>query len=221
MNSKIKKKLFHLRVTKILLTADAADAKLYKKCVSKGANRIARVIEEDDELFEHPSSVIYLLHLFSNSLKILLRQSPGQFPEAEDSDRSSSWSRQGSSKEELKCLTKSIIQLFNRSKCTRESLESTEDKIRQLIDLRAHEVNEKYQLNENVPFWNDFYSAVASKCFRSKMEGHKITNTLFNQWISEFKLKSNHIGLPGGRVGESQPHPRLFTPTILIHPPQE
>ena len=45
MNSKIKKKLFHLKVAKILLNSDANDAKLYKKNVSRGANKIAVEIE--------------------------------------------------------------------------------------------------------------------------------------------------------------------------------
>jgi len=41
MNSKIKKKLFHLKVAKILLHSEANDAKVYKKNVSRGANKIA------------------------------------------------------------------------------------------------------------------------------------------------------------------------------------
>lgn len=41
MNSKIKKKLFHLKVARILLQFDAKDAKEYKKNVSRRANIIA------------------------------------------------------------------------------------------------------------------------------------------------------------------------------------
>lgn len=44
MNSKIKKKLFHLKVAKILLNSEAIDAKVYKKNVSRGANKIAAEI---------------------------------------------------------------------------------------------------------------------------------------------------------------------------------
>lgn len=76
MNSKIKKKLFHLKVAKILLHSEATDAKVYKKNVSRGANKIAAEIQEDDQLFEHPSSIIYLLNLFLNHLKILFKQNP-------------------------------------------------------------------------------------------------------------------------------------------------
>lgn len=41
MNSKIKKKLFHLKVAKILLHSEAADPRLYKKNVSRNANKVA------------------------------------------------------------------------------------------------------------------------------------------------------------------------------------
>lgn len=51
MNSKIKKKLFHLKVAKVLLHLRADDAKEYKKNVSRSANAIAATLEEDDDLF--------------------------------------------------------------------------------------------------------------------------------------------------------------------------
>lgn len=70
-----------------------------------------------------------------------------------------------------------------------------EKKINEMILSRAKEINIKYQLNENVPFWEDFCNCVVSRCFRSKMENQKITNSIFNQWISDFKQKSNRIGL--------------------------
>lgn len=41
MNSKIKKKLFHIKVAKILLNSEAEDPKIYKKNVSRSANKIA------------------------------------------------------------------------------------------------------------------------------------------------------------------------------------
>ena len=44
MNSKIKKKLFHLKVAKILLETVTPDSKFYKKHVSKKANLIANQI---------------------------------------------------------------------------------------------------------------------------------------------------------------------------------
>lgn len=51
LNSKIKKKLFHLKVTSVLLYTNATEAKFYKKFVSKKANSIASHIIENDEVF--------------------------------------------------------------------------------------------------------------------------------------------------------------------------
>ena len=51
MNSKIKKKLFHLKVARILLDSKANGAKEFKKLVSRKANAAALEIVEDDELF--------------------------------------------------------------------------------------------------------------------------------------------------------------------------
>jgi len=44
MNSKIKKKLFHIKVAKVLLNSDTVDPKIYKKNVSRSANKIAAEI---------------------------------------------------------------------------------------------------------------------------------------------------------------------------------
>ena len=44
MNSKIKKKLFHLKVSRILLETKANDAKEFKKIVSRKANAVAQEI---------------------------------------------------------------------------------------------------------------------------------------------------------------------------------
>ena len=44
MNSKIKKKLFHLKVARILLQTTTSDPKEFKKIVSKKANAVAQEI---------------------------------------------------------------------------------------------------------------------------------------------------------------------------------
>lgn len=41
MNSKIKKKLFHLKVARILLETQTTDPKEFKKLVSRKANTVA------------------------------------------------------------------------------------------------------------------------------------------------------------------------------------
>lgn len=44
-------------------------------------------------------------------------------------------------------------------------MEMIKGKIGEMISRRAKEVNLKYQLNENVPCWNDFQICVIAKCF--------------------------------------------------------
>ena len=48
LNSKIKKKLFHLKAASILLHTETTDPKAYKKLVSRKANLIASTIVEND-----------------------------------------------------------------------------------------------------------------------------------------------------------------------------
>lgn len=139
----------------------------------------------------------------------------------EGSDISSCVSKQINSKEEFKWLTKNTIQLFNRVKMSRESLNILEEKLSKMIESRAKEVNKKYKLNEKVPFWSDFSTCVISRCFRSKMENQKITNSIFNQWIADFKQKSSQIGLELEKRWGEPPEIKFFTPTILVLPPSE
>ena len=69
LNSKIKKKLFHLLIAQTILMHTYFDPKDFKRRVSKEANIIARKPAPTDHLFDYPNAIIYLLHLF---LKILL-----------------------------------------------------------------------------------------------------------------------------------------------------
>ena len=68
INSKIKKKLFHILIAHLIFTSEYSDLKDFKHRVSKEANRIARRPVPQDDLFTHPNAIIYLLHVF---LKIL------------------------------------------------------------------------------------------------------------------------------------------------------
>jgi hypothetical protein len=64
MNSKIKKKLFHVYIVKSLFEVFDSDLKEFKKRISKLANSICEQSYDEDELFEFPSSILYLLRLF-------------------------------------------------------------------------------------------------------------------------------------------------------------
>jgi hypothetical protein len=69
INSKIKKKLFHILIAHVILMTNHNDLKDFKRRVSKEANIIARKPLPQDDVFSHPNAIIYLLHLF---LKILV-----------------------------------------------------------------------------------------------------------------------------------------------------
>ena len=56
-------------MARILLQTHTHDPKEFKKIVSKKANAIPLQIEENDEIFTHPSSILYLLNLFLSILK--------------------------------------------------------------------------------------------------------------------------------------------------------
>ncbi len=68
INSKIKKKLFHVLIAHAILAHSALELTEFKRKISREANAIARRPLPHDELFTHPNAIIYLLHLF---LKIL------------------------------------------------------------------------------------------------------------------------------------------------------
>ena len=69
LNSKIKKKLFHLLMAGLILGSFFQDVKDFKRRVSREANAISEKCYPNEEVFAYPNAIIYLLHLF---LKILL-----------------------------------------------------------------------------------------------------------------------------------------------------
>jgi hypothetical protein len=68
MNSKIKKKLFHILLIKELFSLPACDCKTFKKIVSRKANEITASSMPPHPLFGHPSALIYLLRLLALGL---------------------------------------------------------------------------------------------------------------------------------------------------------
>ena len=68
MNSKIKKKLFHLLLVRELFSIPLENAREFKKLVSRRANEVAQSHLPDDPLFAYPSALIYLLSLLAERL---------------------------------------------------------------------------------------------------------------------------------------------------------
>ncbi len=75
MNSKIKKKLFHLLLVKELFTISLEEGREFKKIVSKRACEISQSKLPTDILFDFPSALIYLLNLFANGLSAMKPES--------------------------------------------------------------------------------------------------------------------------------------------------
>lgn len=73
MNSKIKKKLFHLLMGQYILLEDSSkEIKEFKKNISKMASKISTENLPSDELFSHPNSIIYLLNMFLKIFRLSL-----------------------------------------------------------------------------------------------------------------------------------------------------
>lgn len=68
MNSKIKKKLFHLLLIRDLFQLPSQDCKDFKKMVSRRAGEITNSRLPTHSLLNHPSALIYLLRLFADGL---------------------------------------------------------------------------------------------------------------------------------------------------------
>jgi hypothetical protein len=82
MNSKIKKKLFHLLLVRDLFAIPRDDPREFKKLVSRHANDVALSTFSPDALFDCPSALIYLLSIFADGLAAPLQ--PHSSPHASE-----------------------------------------------------------------------------------------------------------------------------------------
>ena len=51
----------------------------------------------------------------------------------------------------------------------------------------------KYHLSEYVPEWSYFNSIVVNNCYLMKRNRHRLTYSLLNTWIQEFKDKATTL----------------------------
>jgi hypothetical protein len=87
MNSKIKKKLFHLLLIRELFSIPLEDPREFKKIVSKRASEVSQSHLPTDALFDYPSALIYLLSLFADGLSATEKPAEERyFPAAAASD---------------------------------------------------------------------------------------------------------------------------------------
>lgn len=88
MNSKIKKKLFHLLLVRDLFAIPLDDPREFKKLVSRHANEVAQSRLPSDPLFDYPSALIYLLSLFADGLAATPpHHTPPESPLSEEDSR--------------------------------------------------------------------------------------------------------------------------------------
>jgi hypothetical protein len=76
-------------------------------------------------------------------------------------------------------------------------------------------------LAEQVPQWEHFNSIVVNGCYTHKRSKGKLTFSMLNQWIQEFKEKATSLaGFLALRAEAPEEHTSKFTPIVLILPPQ-
>ena len=81
-------------------------------------------------------------------------------------------------------------------------------------------MREKYCLAEQVPQWSYFNSIVVNGCYTHKRSKGKLTFSMLNQWIQEFKEKATILaGFLALRAETQDEHAHRFKPIVLISPP--
>jgi len=59
--------------------------------------------------------------------------------------------------------------------------------VKQLIVEKAEEIREIYSLPKYVPEWEYFNTIVIDNCMKMKKNRQRLTFSMFNQWIMEFR----------------------------------
>ena len=72
-----------------------------------------------------------------------------------------------------------------------------------------------------MPEWSYFSSIVVSNCCRTKRNRQRLTYSLLNTWIQEFKERATSLKgfIDILALQTKQPEPHRFTPIVLISPP--
>lgn len=125
-----------------------------------------------------------------------------------------------SSKEEYKHYIARIVAFLNAYHGDAAELLDLMESIKESIACREAEVREKYGLAEQVPEWSHFNSIVVNGCYLHKRSKSKLTFSMLNQWIQEFKEKATSLA---GFLSLRQPpeeEPYRFRPIVIIPPPK-
>jgi hypothetical protein len=126
-----------------------------------------------------------------------------------------------SSKEEYKHYIARIVAFLNSFHGDAAELLDLIEGVKETITLREQEVREKYGLAEQVPEWEYFNSIVVNGCYLHKRGKGKLTFSMLNQWIQEFKEKATSLsGFMVLRMQAEDEQLHRFKPIVLISPPK-
>lgn len=172
LNSKIKKKLFHLLIAHLILSTDFIDSKDFKRKVSKEANIISKKYQQNDDIFSYPNAIIYLLHLFRKTL-LFHANKKGYNKLEEDLEKMSleeasvleAKPKTLGSKEEYKFYVKEIVHIFSSKGIANQNYADILEEVRQTILEKDRLFREKYRLVEGIPNWSYFIECVVMRCF--------------------------------------------------------
>jgi len=59
--------------------------------------------------------------------------------------------------------------------------------------MREMQVRQKYKLDAHVPEWNSFNMLVVDRCLMIKRNRQRLTYSLLNGWVQEFKENASTI----------------------------
>lgn len=98
-----------------------------------------------------------------------------------------------SSKEEYKHYIARIVAFLNGYHADAAELLDLMEGVKENISNREAEIRAKYGLAEQVPEWSHFNSIVVNGCYLQKRSKAKLTFSMLNHWIQEFKEKATSL----------------------------
>ena len=128
--------------------------------------------------------------------------------------------KEGSSKEESKFYINKIISCLNQYSGDLTDLFDSLGEVKCIVEEKEEEIRASYNLPKFVPQWSQFNSIVVDGCIRMKKNKQRLTFSVFNHWIMEFReLATSNRGfdLVNNPNGRKQIDP--FRPIILVRPP--
>ena len=130
--------------------------------------------------------------------------------------------RETSSKLEYKYYIGKIITGLNSFRGSGAELMDRVAEIKQAVMDKEKEVRERYDLSLFVPTWSQFTLVVIDRCLQVRRSKQRLTYSLLNTWIQEFKEKTTTVkGFEEAPlvVEDTVVPSGHFSPIVLVAPP--